>query len=368
MSNPFYTSSSSAADGTVIDEDDVNNQFSAIEAAFDAVYDVVKRAIKTSVGEATDQVLADATARINTLLMFDSSGDAVATSSWIFNQDAGGYRLTNLGNPSGAQDAVTLSFMTTAIAATAGISPSGGPGFLYSDGSILSWASQYPSQTGNDGKVLETDGTSASWQLKYPAQSGSVGMFLTTDGTDVSWGEVFNNASTTFGASHATATVATGGASTTTARNDYRSASGAQAYDVRVEITGGTSGTAGKGKRKTIARIDTFTGVFGADATHALGNLGAAETIDWDNGGHQSGTLDQNCTITVPAPASGFPVGPCYKLYLTEGGAGAFTMTWAGATITWAGGVSPPAQAAGTIIGVYLDWNGSKFLGSWVAY
>lgn len=47
----------------------------------------------------------------------------------------------------------------------------------------------YPSQTGNDGKFLQTDGVVASWQTvdALPSQTGNSGKYLTTNGTVASW-------------------------------------------------------------------------------------------------------------------------------------------------------------------------------------
>ena len=49
--------------------------------------------------------------------------------------------------------------------------------------------STLPSQTGNNGKYLQTDGVTASWQTvdALPNQSGNSGKFLTTDGLIASW-------------------------------------------------------------------------------------------------------------------------------------------------------------------------------------
>jgi hypothetical protein len=52
--------------------------------------------------------------------------------------------------------------------------------------------SSLPSQTGNNGKYLQTDGTNASWQTvdALPTQTGNNGKFLTTDGTIATWATI----------------------------------------------------------------------------------------------------------------------------------------------------------------------------------
>lgn len=367
MTGEYYVSTSTAVDGTVIDAADLNNQLSAIQAGFDAVAQDMDRAIKVPTGEGGDKLLGAAATRQYGALLFDASGNPVASTTWLANWNAGGHRLTNLGAPVSANDAVTLAFMTTAMASTVGISAAGGPGFLYSNGSSVSWASAFPTQTGNEGKFLATNGTAVSWGDPLPAQAPNAGKYLKTDGATASWSDVFSGDQFTWGAGQATVTDTLGNASATSSRRDYRSAAGAQAYDVRQVASGGTSGVNGKGKLKTEALIQTFTGVFGHEATFALGNLGVTESIDFANGGHQSGTLDADCTITLNAPPAGYPLGPCYRLYLTEDSTGSHLVGWAGISVAWAG-PTPPPQPAGATIVIYLDWTGSRFLASWVVF
>lgn len=77
---------------------------------------------------------------------------------------------------------------------------------------------------------------------------------------------------------------------------------------------------------------DTAVGI----PSTALGNLGATETINFDNGAVQTGTLDQNCTITLPSTASATRQNRLL-LILTQGGSGGFlpTFTLASGSIQW---------------------------------
>jgi hypothetical protein len=63
-------------------------------------------------------------------------------------------------------------------------------GVTYNLSADRSWnISSLPSQTGNNGKYLQTDGTIATWQTvdALPTQTGNSGKFLTTNGTIASW-------------------------------------------------------------------------------------------------------------------------------------------------------------------------------------
>lgn len=80
-------------------------------------------------------------------------------------------------------------------------------------------------------------------------------------------------------------------------------------------------------------------GQFGNDAEHALGNVGATETIDWDNGNQQWGTLDQNCVFTL----SDHRAASRYALILVMGGSGGHSATFSG--VKWPEGSAPDLSA-----------------------
>jgi hypothetical protein len=144
-------------------------------------------------------------------------------------------KITGLGDPTNAQDAVTKYYLDNVV-----LAPSNLTGPITSTGSATSIASQtgtgtkfvmdntptlitpvlgvatatsingttipssktlvatdstqyvVPSQTGNSGKYLTTDGTTSSWGAveALPSQTGNAGEYLTTDGTTASWASV----------------------------------------------------------------------------------------------------------------------------------------------------------------------------------
>ncbi len=78
----------------------------------------------------------------------------------------------------------------------------------------------------------------------------------------------------------------------------------------------------------------------------ALGNLGSAEEIDFAAGSVQTGTLDDDCTITVTgAPSSG--IARPVTLILTQDATGSRAVTWPSGW-TWYGESEPSAWAAST--------------------
>lgn len=147
----------------------------------------------------------------------------------------GNNKITGLGNPTNAQDAVTKYYLDNTV-----LAPSNLTGVITSVGNITSIASQtgtgtkfvvdtsptlvtpnigvatatsingtaiptsktlvatdstayvVPSQTGNSGKYLKTDGTTSSWQTvdALPSQTGNTGKYLTTDGSTATWATI----------------------------------------------------------------------------------------------------------------------------------------------------------------------------------
>jgi hypothetical protein len=506
MSNDYYTNTSTATDGTVADAADVNPQFTSIEAAFDAMQALTKRALKVPAAETSDQVLPAAAARINKALMFDGSGNPVIEAKWRQNWDANGFTLINLPTPVALTDPVTLGYLNNYSASLAGVPSFAGQSgkLLGTNGSTVYWTTFYPSVTGKAGYVLTTDGSTAFWgagalispnllpnptgQLAnkfftgssatasrhattgayewslgaathendanvcligagqayratvevettnaggtitfnakfYDSGNSLLGTGTTTGTASISGGQrlaisgttpastayaklgIVNSAGTVrlrrfklevdlysgptafsdeatlpaiwqefqaqskFGDTVTGAvTVEVGGANATQANIDLHSkGSGTSAsYDARIETTGGTANVDGKGIVRVLGAAFKTSGAIGYDASFPLNNLGATPSIDWANGAHQNGTLNLNATITLASPPAGYPLGT-YRVYLTDT-AGSHTMAWAGTTVTWAGGVAPPAQAAGAVIAIYLDWNGTKYLGQWTAF
>ena len=144
-------------------------------------------------------------------------------------------KITGLGDPTNAQDAVTKYYLDNVV-----LAPSNLTGPITSTGAATSIASQtgtgtkfvmdntptlitpvlgvatatsingttipssktlvatdstqyvVPSQTGNSGKYLTTDGTTSSWGAvnSLPSQTSNAGKYLTTDGTTASWASV----------------------------------------------------------------------------------------------------------------------------------------------------------------------------------
>jgi hypothetical protein len=75
----------------------------------------------------------------------------------------------------------------------------------------------------------------------------------------------------------------------------------------------------------------------------AIGNTGAAETLDLSVANFFSATLDQACTFTFADPPASGDFG-AFVLELTNGGA--FAITWP-AAVDWPGGVAPTLTASG---------------------
>jgi len=108
----------------------------------------------------------------------------------------------------------------------------------------------------------------------------------------------------------------------------------------------------------------------GQPRVQAHGDLGAAETIDPSNGNIHSGTLDQDCDITlgsIPTSRGGNPAGGLIALWLTVGTGGGHTPTFdAGAgTVTWDGGVEPtwPTDAGVTYRVLFETLSGDDWIG-----
>lgn len=92
----------------------------------------------------------------------------------------------------------------------------------------------------------------------------------------------------------------------------------------------------------------------GQETINARGTLGATEAIDPTLGNIVTGTLDQNCTLTISAPVGSGSSSMEY--WLTQSG-GSWTPTFAatGGTFTWNGGTTPTFPASGQTFRVILE-------------
>ena len=87
----------------------------------------------------------------------------------------------------------------------------------------------------------------------------------------------------------------------------------------------------------------------GQDKVNARGTLGATETIDPTLGNIFTGTLDQNCTLTISAPVGSG--GSTLEGWITQNGTGGWTATFAatGGTVTDDGTITPSTTAGVTV-------------------
>lgn len=169
----YFTAPSSLVNGTTAKAEDVNTRMTLIASAFaTAETDVGKRLKFTHATEveANHTISTAPASRAKYLMMFDASGNTVASSALLQNLDAGGFKLTNCASPSSDGDAVTLGYLNAYAGSLAGL----------------------PSLTGNNGKYLTTDGATVSWSdvSILPAQATHSGKFLTTNGTASSWSAI----------------------------------------------------------------------------------------------------------------------------------------------------------------------------------
>lgn len=107
----------------------------------------------------------------------------------------------------------------------------------------------------------------------------------------------------------------------------------------------------------------------GRDTVFEHGDLGSTENIDPTAGNVHTGTLDDDCTITLLAPdTSRSTAATTIEVYLTEDVVGGWTPTFNadGGTISWLGGATPTHTTTAETTTVYifetLD-NGVTWLG-----
>lgn len=79
MANSFWNFVSQFTAGTLAKAEDVNTNFSGVEAGFDAVETETDQAIKVTNAAGVTDVVLNAAARANKLLAFDASGDVIAS-------------------------------------------------------------------------------------------------------------------------------------------------------------------------------------------------------------------------------------------------------------------------------------------------
>lgn len=83
---------------------------------------------------------------------------------------------------------------------------------------------------------------------------------------------------------------------------------------------------------------------------HSLGNLGASVTIDLGNGSVQTGTLDANCTVTLPSVAAG--TTEHLTLLLTNDGTAGRAVTVTG--VAWVTGAAPDFNDAASATNIIV--------------
>jgi hypothetical protein len=99
----------------------------------------------------------------------------------------------------------------------------------------------------------------------------------------------------------------------------------------------------------------------GASLTNANGDVGGTVTLDWDNGNNQSLTLTSSISsLTLSNPID----GANYGLFITQGGAGGYTITWP-ASVKWPNATPPVITGAiGSVTTVSLIYIGTVYYGS----
>jgi len=146
--------------------------------------------------------------------------------------------------------------------------------------------------------------------------------------------------------------------------------SASSSYSAALKATATGSATNGGGDITWEHRRMRFGNAVGFASVYGNGTMGATKTVNWYNGQKQSGTLDQNCTITLTAPDNDI-VMDGLRLRLTFGGAGGWTVTFTStATIRWVGNISPTSAngmitTAGQELECVFDWDGTRFVGRW---
>jgi hypothetical protein len=164
----------------------------------------------------------------------------------------GTFKITGLGDPSAAQDAVTLAYLENAFENVALQPPGTNNATAASTAFVIAeaFSAALPSQTGNAGKFIQTDGTTATWEEVLPDQTGNEGKILVTDGSTVSW-EAYGTTQQIF-----------------TASGTYTPAAGMKFCIV--EIVGGGAGG-------ITASTGNFTGAGGGAGEYARGRFTAAD-------------------------------------------------------------------------------------------
>jgi hypothetical protein len=172
-------------------------------------------------------------------------------------------------------------------------------------------------------------------------------------------------AQTYWGTGYASPIVTIGDTNSTAGTLDLRSTTGAQAYDVRLQSTGGTNGSTGKGLLTVTAQRVAFSGPVGAVAEYDNGNSGASKTIDFaTNGQYQKITLSA-ATPAITISTTQLVVGK-YQLRVIQDATGGRLPTWVGFVAANCVGNAFPtmASAVNGVTFVNFYWDGSAF---WVS-
>lgn len=147
----YYTRLYDFLAGATVRSQEFDDEFNAIQSGFSAVETRLQAAIQTP--ENTTQTLPAAASRINKILSFDASGNAVATASLTGAFSFSG--TVSCADPTAASHAATKAWVET-LALSAAIPVTGGDAgkYLTNNGSTLQWGVGIPSLTGNAGKLM----------------------------------------------------------------------------------------------------------------------------------------------------------------------------------------------------------------------
>jgi len=119
----------------------------------------------------------------------------------------------------------------------------------------------------------------------------------------------------------------------------------------KVETTGGDTNIGLNLVSKGTGEVFTanfMSGVF-SDRVVALGNLGAATTLNASQGTVYTATLDQSSTLTLGTTNGTANRATSFTLILTNGAGGPFTLTLAGGTFKYSDGTIDRTTTAGAI-------------------
>jgi hypothetical protein len=199
---------------------------------------------------------------------------------------------------------------------------------------------------------------------RVKAEAGTVATPF-NDAATISWIAGFRQL-TEFGRGFTSPIVRVGDATSTSAKHQWRSAAGAQTFDAELAVTGGTSGTDGKGDVSLTSRSFKNSGAIGFAQEFDAGNSGAAITIDFAaNGSRQRVTLNAATpAITLATP----PVVGNYRLKVIQDGTGGRVPSFAGIPINFANSEGPITQAANGVTFYDFYYDGATAWASWTPW